>query len=98
MKDEQPLIADEKPEPTARQLSEFSKQLYDSGPLLMRELQHWRPYICPFEELIKHLPEGAAVLDAGCSGGLFLALPRAGSVSQVMVLTFRRPLSTWPTQ
>jgi 2-polyprenyl-3-methyl-5-hydroxy-6-metoxy-1,4-benzoquinol methylase len=40
----------------------------------MRKLQHWRPYICPFEELIKHVPQGASVLDAGCGGGLFLAL------------------------
>lgn len=73
-KGEQLLIADEIPELTARRLSEFSKRLYDSGPLLMRKLQHWRPYICPFEELIKHVPEGASVLDAGCGGGLFLAL------------------------
>src|SRR5947208_2041928 len=59
---------------TPGQLAGFSKGLYGSGPLLMRKLQHWRPYICPFEELIRHVPGGASVLDAGCGGGLFLAL------------------------
>jgi 2-polyprenyl-3-methyl-5-hydroxy-6-metoxy-1,4-benzoquinol methylase len=70
----QGTIDREKPALSPRKLSQFSKGLYNSGPLLMRKLQHWRPYICPFEALIDHVPEGATVLDAGCGGGLFLAL------------------------
>lgn len=64
----------DEPAATPQELSHFSKNLYRSGSLIMRKLQHWRPYICPFEELIKCVPEGASILDAGCGGGLFLAL------------------------
>jgi len=62
---------------TPRRLSNWSSDFYQAGPLLMRKLQHWRPYICPFEELIRHVPDNATVLDAGCGGGLFLALVAA---------------------
>ena len=48
--------------------------MYRGGPALLRSLQHWRPYICPFEELARHVPAGARILDAGCGAGLFLAL------------------------
>ena len=40
----------------------------------MRAIQHWRPYICPFECLIRFVPANATVLDIGCGGGLFLGL------------------------
>jgi 2-polyprenyl-3-methyl-5-hydroxy-6-metoxy-1,4-benzoquinol methylase len=55
-------------------MADLSRGLYRSGPLLMRKLQHWRPYICPFEALIEYVPQGVTVLDAGCGGGLFLGL------------------------
>ena len=37
-------------------------------------MQHYRPYISPFELLIKAVPVGSRVLDIGCGGGLFLGL------------------------
>ena len=33
-----------------------------------------RPYICPFDALLPHVPEGAALYDVGCGGGAWLAL------------------------
>jgi cyclopropane fatty-acyl-phospholipid synthase-like methyltransferase len=34
----------------------------------------YRPYICPLDELLNELPEGATVFDYGCGNGAFLAL------------------------
>ena len=59
---------------TPRRLSETSRRVYLDGPLLHRLLQHWRPYICPFHEIIELVPPSSFVLDIGCGGGLFLAL------------------------
>ena len=59
---------------TPGQLSCMAKELYPSGPRLFRALQRYRPYICPFEELIREVPSGSTVLDIGCGGGLFLGL------------------------
>ena len=59
---------------TPGQLSCMAKELYPSGPRLFRALQRYRPYICPFEELIREVPSGSTVLDVGCGGGLFLGL------------------------
>lgn len=33
-----------------------------------------RPYICPFEELLRRIPSGATVLDVGCGAGIMSAL------------------------
>ena len=36
--------------------------------------QRWRPYICPFEELLPFVPGNSSILDVGCGAGLFLGL------------------------
>ena len=33
-----------------------------------------RPYICPFEELLRRIPANATVLDVGCGAGIMSAL------------------------
>ena len=48
--------------------------MYTDGPLFRRKMQHWRPYICPFEKLVPYVPDGACVLDVGCGAGLLLSL------------------------
>jgi 2-polyprenyl-3-methyl-5-hydroxy-6-metoxy-1,4-benzoquinol methylase len=59
--------------PAAR-LSRIAETLYVDGSPLLRLLQRYRPYICPFEELLPAVPPGSRMLDIGCGGGLFLAL------------------------
>ncbi len=55
-------------------LSAIAARVYTQGPLLLRLLQTYRPYICPFESVLKQIPPGSTVLDVGCGGGLLLAL------------------------
>lgn len=52
----------------------LARGLFPTGRLAHRALQHYRPYICPFEQLLPFVPEGASVLDVGCGGGLWLGL------------------------
>jgi len=54
-------------------LAEVSRKLYQDGPLLLRKLQHWRPY----KNLVVHVREGSRVLDVGCGSGLLLGLTAA---------------------
>src|SRR4051812_38352748 len=64
--------------PTPASLAAVAGSLYTEGPRVLRALQHYRPYICPFHRLIGCVPAGPApgpsVLDIGCGGGLFLML------------------------
>jgi len=60
--------------PTPAELCAGSKALYTRGPRLLRLLQHYRPYVCPFGQLISWVPRGSSVLDVGCGGGLWLGL------------------------
>jgi 2-polyprenyl-3-methyl-5-hydroxy-6-metoxy-1,4-benzoquinol methylase len=68
---------------TPRELSEIAQGCFREGPLLLRKLQHYRPFICPFGELLPRVPTGSSVLDVGCGGGLWLALLReTGRISR----------------
>jgi len=66
-----------RPEWAPASLSEMARQLYADASLSIRWMQTYRPYICPFEELMPHVPHGSVVLDVGCGAGLFLGLLQA---------------------
>jgi 2-polyprenyl-3-methyl-5-hydroxy-6-metoxy-1,4-benzoquinol methylase len=55
-------------------LASIAREIYTAGPFLTRQLQHWRPYICPFDLVIAEVPAGSYVLDIGCGGGLLLGV------------------------
>jgi 2-polyprenyl-3-methyl-5-hydroxy-6-metoxy-1,4-benzoquinol methylase len=55
-------------------MSSIARSLFKDGPVFQRTLQHWRPYICPFERLVGHVRDGSRVLDIGCGSGLLLGL------------------------
>ncbi|MFA6279868.1 MAG: class I SAM-dependent methyltransferase [Bdellovibrionales bacterium] len=48
--------------------------LFKNTPWLLRMLATLRPFICPFEEILKEVPAGASTLDIGCGQGLLLNL------------------------
>lgn len=39
-----------------------------------RWIQSHRPHICPFHQLIEHVPVGSHILDVGCGSGLWMGL------------------------
>jgi 2-polyprenyl-3-methyl-5-hydroxy-6-metoxy-1,4-benzoquinol methylase len=51
-----------------------AQMIYADAPFGARLLQSLRPYICPFESLLAHVPASASVLDVGCGAGLLLGL------------------------
>lgn len=51
-----------------------ARALYRTSPGRARILQTLRPYICPFEDLLRWLPETGRLLDVGCGAGLFAGL------------------------
>jgi 2-polyprenyl-3-methyl-5-hydroxy-6-metoxy-1,4-benzoquinol methylase len=59
---------------TPRTLASIARTIYTKGPVLTRVLQHWRPYICPFDRVVEEIPLGSYVLDIGCGGGLLLGV------------------------
>lgn len=60
-----------------RDVARAAGHLYRQAPLRARVLQQLRPYICPFDELLRHVPAQGVVLDVGCGAGLFLGLAAA---------------------
>lgn len=49
------------------------RRAYDSQTPVAKLKGVYRPYICPFEMVLRHIPRNAAVLDIGCGGGAFLS-------------------------
>lgn len=50
-----------------------SKQPKDAGFLDKLKIVY-RPYICPFDELLEQIPSQSSVFDIGCGSGMFLSL------------------------
>jgi len=61
---------------TTSYLALLAREWYAEGPVFQRFLQCYRPYICPFEQIIPYIPKQARVLDIGAGCGLFLLLLR----------------------
>lgn len=56
---------------TASQLSGIAWTLYADSPPFAKALLTYRPYICPFEDLLPHVPVDSNVLDFGCGGAVY---------------------------
>jgi 2-polyprenyl-3-methyl-5-hydroxy-6-metoxy-1,4-benzoquinol methylase len=70
-------------------LAHIARKIYVDGPWATRQLQHWRPYVCPFDLVAEEVPEGSFVLDVGCGGGLLLgALASMGRIQGGMGFDF----------
>jgi 2-polyprenyl-3-methyl-5-hydroxy-6-metoxy-1,4-benzoquinol methylase len=61
-------------------ISHLIQSMYDRLRGVEARIVRWRPFICPFEEILARVPRGARVLDVGCGIGLLssvLAVCRA---------------------
>lgn len=65
-----PMIA----RPTAQALSTFLREAQPTGTALDRLKIGYRPYICPFDDLLACIDEGDRVFDVGCGSGQFCLL------------------------
>src|SRR5262245_7398410 len=59
---------------TASHIALLAREWYVEGPVIQRLLQWYRPYICPYEQLIPYIPKHARILDIGAGCGVFLLL------------------------
>jgi 2-polyprenyl-3-methyl-5-hydroxy-6-metoxy-1,4-benzoquinol methylase len=59
---------------STRDLVDVLRRHATSARALDRLKTLYRPYICPFDDLLKLVPPGAAVFDIGCGNGAFLLL------------------------
>lgn len=57
-----------------KELSDIASRLFRDSTTKYRLMQKYRPYICPYDELIELVPNRSTILDIGCGGGLFLGL------------------------
>ena len=65
------------PDLSAQHLSRFLLDTYEGGSFIERLMLRYRPYICPFDEVLRRVPAGARVLDMGCGIGYLCALTAA---------------------
>ncbi|WP_135081395.1 class I SAM-dependent methyltransferase [Terasakiella sp. SH-1] len=61
---------------TPQEISKINVQAYKRAGFLTRLLCRLRPYICPFDMLLEHVPHGASQFDIGCGNGVFLLLAK----------------------
>lgn len=59
---------------TAQALSAFLRQTQPEGTALDRLKIGYRPFVCPFEDLLACIEEGDRVFDVGCGSGQFCLL------------------------
>lgn len=58
-----------------KQLSLFLQSRIPAGAGFLDKIKiGYRPYICPFGELLEYIPENSSVFDIGCGSGMFLSL------------------------
>ena len=77
---------------TPSKVAKIARTLYVEGPAMARAMQHYRPYISPFELLLPLVPPASRVLDIGCGSGLFLGLLAAtGRLSAGLGIDSSRP-------
>lgn len=66
-------------------------RLYAGAPLFTRLLATLRPFICPFEVVLREVPANARALDIGCGSGIVLNLLAArGQLAQGTGLDLNR--------
>lgn len=69
------LFTSSKKKISNKELSSFlQSNIPKNAGLIDRVKIGYRPYICPFGELLELIPERAAVFDIGCGSGMFLSL------------------------
>jgi cyclopropane fatty-acyl-phospholipid synthase-like methyltransferase len=57
-----------------RQLVDLLTRQLPETSLLNKLKISYRPYICPFDVLLAHIPKQASLFDIGCGSGMFLML------------------------
>lgn len=58
-----------------KKLSAFlQSQISKDASLIDKIKIAYRPYICPFSELLEHVPRHSSIFDIGCGSGMFLSL------------------------
>lgn len=81
---------------TPADVSNVLVRAYPRARGLSRLLIRWRPYICPFHELLKPIPRGSTFIDIGCGVGLMSVLlaHAAGATRLIGIDTSASALAT----